>query len=374
MAPTTKTPLTDQPVNASSANWPGVVAQYRSYLDLPAGAEPVTLLEGNTPLLPAPRLADELGGGFELFLKYEGLNPSGSFKDRGMAAAMTQAVHAGARIVICASTGNTSASAAAYAARAGLRCVVIVPQGKIALGKLAGALAYGAEVLTINGNFDDGLRMVRQAAERLPVTLVNSVNPYRLEGQKTAAFEIIDTLGDAPDWLCLPVGNAGNITAYWMGFQQYHQAGRSDRLPQLLGGQAAGAAPLVSGKPVEKPETVATAIRIGNPARWHEALRALDESDGEIVAVEDSDILRAWRDLSQLEGVFVEPASATGVAALRQKIAVGLDLRGKRVVCVLTGHGLKDPDTVLQAAPDLVTLEAEFESLETYLSGQAPAG
>jgi threonine synthase len=359
-----------RPVDAS---WPGVVTRYRPFLDVAPGAEAVTLLEGNTPLVTAPRLAEALGGGFELYLKYEGLNPSGSFKDRGMTAAVTQAVYGGAQATICASTGNTSASAAAYAARAGLRCVVVVPKGKIALGKLAAALAHSAEVLTIEGTFDDGLRLVRKAAERLPVTLVNSVNPYRLEGQKTAVFEIVDALGDAPDWLCLPVGNAGNITAYWMGFTQYHAAGQSQGLPRLLGAQAAGAAPLVRGHPIEHPETVATAIRIGNPARWHQAVAALDESDGTVVAVEDEAILTAWRELAALEGVFVEPASAAGLAGLRQQLAAGLDVRGKRVVCVLTGHGLKDPDTVLQAMPDPVTLENDFEALERYLSQPAKA-
>jgi len=349
-------------------SWPGVVARYRPLLDIAPNAQTVTLLEGNTPLVPAPRLADALGGGFELYLKYEGLNPSGSFKDRGMTAAVTQAVHEGARAIICASTGNTSASAAAYAARAGLRCVVLVPKGNIALGKLAAALAYGAEVLAIEGDFDDGLRLVRQAAESLPITLVNSINPYRLEGQKTAAFEIVDVLGDAPDWLCLPVGNAGNITAYWMGFTQFHEAGYAQSLPRLLGAQAAGAAPLVHGQLVEHPETVATAIRIGNPARWHQALAALDESDGTVVAVEDDAILAAWKDLATLEGMFVEPASAAGLAGLKSQLSAGLDLRGKRVVCILTGHGLKDPDIVLQAMPQPVTLENDFEALRRYLS------
>jgi len=331
----------------------------------------VTLLEGNTPLIPAPRLAERLGGGFELFLKYEGLNPTGSFKDRGMTAAMTQAIAEGARAVICASTGNTAASAAAYAARAGIRCIVVVPEGKIAQGKLAGALAYGAEVINLAGNFDEGLKLVRRAADELPITLVNSVNPYRLEGQKTAAFEIVDALGDAPDWLCLPVGNAGNITSYWMGFTQYHAAGYAAHLPRLLGAQAAGAAPIVNGAVVEKPETIATAIRIGNPARWREAVAALDESDGHITAVTDEAILEAWRLLSTLEGVFVEPASAAGIAALKQRLERGeMDVRGQRVVCVVTGHGLKDPDAVLRAeTAQMVTLPPDFAALADYLSG-----
>jgi len=355
-------------VTESPKTWPGVVQFYRPLLDLPEDAPAITLLEGDTPLIPAPRLAESLGGGFDLWLKYEGLNPSGSFKDRGMTAAITQACHAGSKAVICASTGNTAASAAAYAARAGLRCIVVVPEGKIAKGKLAGSLAYGAEVVNISGNFDEGLDLVREAASRLPITLVNSINPYRLEGQKTGAFEIVDALGDAPDWLCLPVGNAGNITAYWMGFTQYQRVGSAASLPRLLGAQAAGAAPIVKGQVVAHPETVATAIRIGNPARWREAAQALEESDGIITAVEDEDILASWRALSRLEGVFVEPASAAGIAGLRQSIEQGsVDVRGQRVVAVVTGHGLKDPEIVLRSSEDPVTLEPTFAALEGYL-------
>jgi threonine synthase len=347
--------------------WPGVVTRYREYLDIAPGATAVTLLEGNTPLIPVPRLADALGGGFDLYLKYEGLNPTGSFKDRGMTAAITQAVYDGAQAVICASTGNTAASAAAYAARAGLRCIVVVPEGKIARGKLAGSLAYGAEVINISGNFDEGLDLVREAAEKLPVTLVNSVNPYRLEGQKTGAFEIVDELGEAPDWLCLPVGNAGNISAYWLGFTQYHAAGMAASKPRLLGTQAAGAAPIVEGRVIEHPETVATAIRIGNPARWHEAAAALDESGGHILAATDDELLAAWRMLSTLEGVFVEPASAAGVAGLKKRIEAGeMDVRGQRVVCIVTGHGLKDPEIVLKHSPDPVTLDPDFDALARY--------
>lgn len=352
-----------------SPQWPGVLAHYRPLLDVPGADAPVTLLEGNTPLIPAPRLAQALGGGFELYLKFEGLNPTGSFKDRGMTAAISQAVADGAQAVICASTGNTAASAAAYAARAGLRCIVIVPEGKIAKGKLAGALAYGAEVVNISGNFDEGLALVREAAERLPVTLVNSVNPYRLEGQKTAAFEVVDVLGDAPDWLCLPVGNAGNISAYWMGFKQYQEAGFTHHTPRLLGVQAEGAAPIVRGEVVRQPETVATAIRIGNPARWREATQALDESGGHILAVPDEEILAAWRLLARLEGVFVEPASAAGVAGLRRRLADGeLDTRGKRIVCVATGHGLKDPESALQAEAAPVSLPPRLEALAELLA------
>jgi threonine synthase len=349
--------------------WPGVVAHYRSLLDLPPGAmeHPVTLQEGDTPLVPAPRLAEEMGGGFDLFLKYEGLNPTGSFKDRGMTAAISQAVHAGARTAICASTGNTAASAAAYSARAGLRCIVLIPQGKVAAGKLAGAMAYGADVVAVQGSFDDALRLVREISERRPVALVNSINPYRLEGQKTAAFEICDTLGRAPDWMCLPVGNAGNITAYWMGYKQYHAAGHSPNLPRLLGAQAAGAAPLVLGHAVEHPETIATAIRIGRPARGEQALIAAEESSGKIVAVTDDDILAMWRRLAH-EGVWVEPASATGLAGLAQEIRAGnVDVRGGTVVAIVTGHGLKDPDAVTSRLEQPRLIPAEIEALEALL-------
>ncbi len=346
--------------------WQGVIAAYRDQLPFDAETRVVSLNEGNTPLIAAPRLAEAVapGAGLQLYLKYEGLNPTGSFKDRGMTTAITQAVREGAGAVICASTGNTAASAAAYAARAGLRCVVLVPEGKIARGKLAACLAYGADVISIDGSFDDGLSMVREIAERLPIALVNSVNPWRLEGQKTGAFEICDQLGGrAPDWHCLPVGNAGNITAYWMGYRQY---GRG--LPRLLGGQAAGAAPIVRGRIVERPETIATAIRIGNPARWRQAVEALDESDGLITAVTDEEILQGWGLLARLEGIFVEPASAAGVAALKQQIAGGqIDPGGRVAVCVLTGHGLKDPDTAVAQAASPRTLPADVAALEAYL-------
>jgi threonine synthase len=354
----------------SSQRQVGIVERYRERLNIAQDAVPITLLEGNTPLIPAPRLAQMLSpdAPFDLWLKYEGLNPTGSFKDRGMTAAMTQAVYDGAKAVICASTGNTAASAAAYAARAGLRCIVIVPEGKIAQGKLAGALAYGAQVVNITGNFDEGLSLVRLASERLPITLVNSVNSYRIEGQKTAAFEIVDALGDAPDWLCLPVGNAGNITAYWRGFKEYLASANSTRLPQVLGVQAEGAAPIVRGHPIKQPETIATAIRIGNPARWQEAVTALDESDGHIMAVSDDAILESWKMLSTLEGVFVEPASAAGVAGLKARIANGeMDVRGQQVVCVLTGHGLKDPAMVLKADTQPILLEPSIDALADLL-------
>ncbi len=349
--------------------WPGVVTQYRAYLDLPSGAldNPITLLEGNTPLIPAPRLAEELGGGFDLYLKYEGLNPTGSFKDRGMTAAISQALAAGATSAICASTGNTAASAAAYSARAGMRCVVLIPQGKVAAGKLAGAIAYGADVIAVRGSFDDALRLVREITDKRPIALVNSLNPFRLEGQKSASFEICDTLGRAPDWLCLPVGNAGNITAYWMGFKQYRDAGQVSNTPHLLGAQAAGAAPLVLGHAVDEPHTVATAIRIGRPARGEQALEAAEESQGRIVAVTDDDILAMWRRLAA-EGVWAEPASATGLAGLKQEIGAGrLDVRGQTVVAVLTGHGLKDPDAVMTRFDKPRLIDADLSALEALL-------
>ncbi|MEJ2749491.1 MAG: threonine synthase [Anaerolineae bacterium] len=335
--------------------WNGVIQKYRSYLPFDEDVQIISLNEGNTPLIKADRLAELIApqANLQLYVKYEGLNPTGSFKDRGMTAAITQAVHEGSKTVICASTGNTAASAAAYAARAGLRCLVLVPEGKIALGKLAASLAYGAEVISIDGSFDDGLDMVREIVERQPIALVNSINPWRLEGQKTGAFEIIDQLdGRSPDWHCLPVGNAGK--------------GR----PHILGGQAAGAAPIVTGKVVEKPETIATAIRIGNPARWRQALEALDESGGIITAVTDDDILASWNLLAKTEGVFVEPASATGIAALKQQIEAGAnDPTNKTAVCILTGHGLKDPGTAVSQASAPHTLPATIEALEKYLAG-----
>jgi len=348
-------------------SWQGVIRTYQKYLPFDESVNIISLNEGNTPLIRADRLAEIIApkAGLKLYLKYEGLNPTGSFKDRGMTAAITQAVHEGSKTVICASTGNTAASAAAYSARAGLRCLVLVPEGKIALGKLAASLAYGADVISIDGSFDDGLDMVREIVKRQPIALVNSVNPWRLEGQKTGSFEIIDQLGGvAPDWHCLPVGNAGNISAYWMGYKQYDK-GR----PQILGGQAAGSAPIVEGKVVEKPETIATAIRIGNPARWHQALEALDESGGIITAVTDEKILESWNLLAKQEGIFVEPASATGVAALKQQIEMGeIDPVGKTAVCILTGHGLKDPGTAVSQASEPATLPASIDALEEYLA------
>lgn len=344
--------------------WPGVIAAYRRYLPVSDATPVVTLLEGGTPLVPAPRLGRELG--VELYLKFEGLNPTGSFKDRGMTVAVSKALEAGARAVICASTGNTSASAAAYAARAGIRCYVVIPDGAVALGKLAQAIAYGARVLQIAGNFDDGLRLVRQiAAARPEIALVNSVNPYRLQGQKTAAFEVVDALGGAPAALAIPVGNAGNISAYWMGFKEYGR-GR----PVLLGFQAAGAAPLVRGEPVPNPETVATAIRIGNPASWHLAVAAVQESGGGFYAVTDEEILAAYEALAQMEGIFAEPASCAAIAGLLKLAREGRlgPWRGQRVVAVLTGHGLKDPGTALRIDRPPLQVPAEYEALLAALS------
>jgi threonine synthase len=342
----------------------GVLNRYQSLLNIPAHTASVTLLEGQTPLIPLPRLAEELGGGFELYAKFEGLNPTGSFKDRGMTIAIGEAVGRGVKAVICASTGNTAASAAAYAARSGLRCIVLIPQGKVAAGKLAGAVAYGAQVIQIEGSFDDALTLVVNITQKHPtIALVNSLNPYRLEGQKTAAFEICDTLGKAPDLLCLPVGNAGNITSYWMGFCQYHALNKSG-LPRLLGVQAAGAAPLVFGHPIEKPETIATAIRIGKPARGEQALEAASQSGGKIIAVSDDEILAMQRRLAA-EGLWVEPASAAGLSGLAAEIRFGkLNPRGLCVVGVCTGHGLKDPDIITKRAPAPIVLPPDVGALE----------
>ncbi|WP_016949328.1 threonine synthase [Anabaena sp. PCC 7108] len=326
--------------------WPGLIEAYREYLPVSESTPVVTLLEGNTPLIPVPAIAERIGRQVKVFVKYDGLNPTGSFKDRGMTMAITKAKEAGAKAVICASTGNTSAAAAAYARRGGMKPFVLIPDGYVALGKLAQALLYGAEVLAIKGNFDRALEIVREMADSYPITLVNSVNPYRLEGQKTGAFEVVDALGNAPDWLCIPVGNAGNITAYWMGFCQYHQIGKCDRLPKMMGFQAAGAAPLVNGKPVANPETLATAIRIGNPASWDKAIAAQSASQGSFNAVTDEEILDAYRLLASSEGIFCEPASAASVAGLlKVKDQVPT---GATVVCVLTGNGLKDPDTAIK--------------------------
>ncbi|MDD5370037.1 MAG: threonine synthase [Anaerolineaceae bacterium] len=351
----------------------GVIDRYRALLEVPAHLQEVTLMEGNTPLIPAPRLADELGGGFELLLKFEGMNPTGSFKDRGMTVAISEAAGRGVRAVMCASTGNTAASAAAYTARAGMRALVIIPQGKVAAGKLAGAVAYGAQVIQVDGSFDDALGLVVSLTEKYPIALVNSLNPYRIEGQKTAAFEICDVLGQAPDWLCLPVGNAGNITAYWMGFKQYHRL-KGAGLPHILGVQAEGSAPLVLGHPVEHPETVATAIRIGRPARGEQALQAAEESHGRILAVSDEEILAMQRRLAA-SGVWVEPASAAGLAGLAHELRAGrVDLHGQRVVAVCTGHGLKDPEIITRAMLTPEVLPATLPAMEAAIAGLTGAG
>ncbi|MBF8299043.1 MAG: thrC [Dehalococcoidia bacterium] len=343
----------------------GVLSIYHDLLPLTPQTPMVSLGEGATPLVRSRYIEKELG--CELYFKLEGCNPTGSFKDRGMVLAVAKAMEAGSKAIICASTGNTSASAAAYGARCGLETVVLVPKGYVALGKMAQAMAYGAKVISVNGNFDQALGIVREMAQRHPVTLVNSVNPYRIEGQKTAAFEIVDALGEAPDVLAIPVGNAGNITAYWKGFREYHALGRSGKLPRLMGFQAAGAAPIVLGHPVEVPETIATAIRIGNPASWSSAVRARDESGGRIDAVTDDEILEAYRMLASKEGVFGEPASAASVAGILKaaRSSRGWLFAGQVLVCVITGTGLKDPETATKAIhtqmvdmlPDLASAE-----------------
>lgn len=337
--------------------WRGVIQEYRELLPVSASTPVVTLLEGDTPLLPAPRLSERTGA--RVFLKVEGANPTGSFKDRGMTLAISKAVEGGDKAVVCASTGNTSASAAAYAARAGLTAAVLIPEGHIALGKLAQALVHGARVLQVRGNFDQALSIVRELGERSPVTVVNSLNPHRIDGQKTAAFEIVDALGDAPDVHCIPVGNAGNITAYWKGYLEYRSAGRSTRLPRMLGFQAQGAAPIVQGYPIDEPETVATAIRIGNPASWYGATAAAAESGGAVEAVSDEEILAAYRLLAAEESVFCEPASAAAVAGLMKQSLPP----GSTVICVLTGHGLKDPDLAISQIAVPMTVDAKFEAV-----------
>lgn len=325
----------------------GLLTTYRTYLPITPNTPALSLGEGDTPLVSAPAISRATGA--EVWLKLEGCNPTGSFKDRGMVVAIAKAMEEKSRAVICASTGNTAASAAAYAARAGLTCAVVIPSGKIALGKLSQAIIHHARVLPIEGNFDVALKLVRELAEQGSITLVNSVNPYRIEGQKTGAFEIVDELGDAPDILALPVGNAGNITAYWRGFTEYHRIGKTSRLPKMFGFQAAGAAPIVNGAPVENPQTLATAIRIGNPASWRGATNARAESGGLIAAVTDDEILAAYRFLAEREGVFCEPASAAGVAGIMKLARENPRSipRGARIVCILTGAGLKDPDTAV---------------------------
>jgi threonine synthase len=340
----------------------GILERFAAHLPLSADTPRLTLGEGGTPLYPAARLAQWVGVG-ELHLKFEGLNPTGSFKDRGMVLAVAHAVEAGARAVLCASTGNTAASAAAYAAHAGIEAIVLLPAGKVAAGKLAQAVAYGARVITVDGSFDDALRVAREAADRYDVALVNSVNPSRIEGQTTIAYEICDALGNAPAVVALPVGNGGNITAHWLGFRRALEHGRAQRLPRMVGVQAAGAAPLVHGRIIEHPETVATAIRIGNPATWQPALDAVRESSGVMLAVSDDDILAAYRAIATLEGVFCEPASAAGVAGLRAAVQHGTVRDDVACVCVLTGNGLKDPDTAMRGGLAPVEIAADVAAL-----------
>jgi threonine synthase len=343
----------------------GVLIKYSEFLPVTPSTPQVTLGEGDTPLVRSQNLEREIGCR-ELYFKLEGCNPTGSFKDRGMVVAVAKALEAKSPAIICASTGNTSASAAAYGARCGLDTIIVVPKGNIALGKLAQAIVYGAKIVAINGNFDQALEMVRKLVEKRPVTLVNSVNPYRIEGQKTAAFEIVDVLGEAPDYLFIPVGNAGNITAYWKGFVEYHRAGKAGRLPKMMGFEAEGAAPIVRGERVANPETMATAIRIGNPASWQGAVGARDESGGAIDCVSDDEIRSAYHVMATKEGIFGEPASAASLAGLI-KWSRHLDLSDKKVVCIVTGSGLKDPDTAMRGTPPFLELPPELGKMEKAL-------
>ncbi len=346
----------------------GIIDRFAEYLPfIKEDTQIITLNEGNTPLLHLPRLAKEINADIEVHAKFEGLNPTGSFKDRGMTTAVTQAVQEGAQSLICASTGNTSASAAAYAARAGIDAFVLIPEGKIAMGKLVQALIYGAKLVQINGNFDDAMELVKDAAKKLPVTLVNSVNPYRLQGQKTAAFEIVEDLGDAPDFHCLPVGNAGNISAYWMGYKEYNDFGKC-KLPKMCGYQASGAAPFLRGATVKDPQTLATAIRIGNPQSYDLAMQAQQDSGGHFIERSDEEIMAAQQLLARTEGIFCEPASAISIAGLIDDVKSGFIPAGSRVVCTLTGNGLKDVDTALQhIKTDLITIKPNIEELQQVL-------
>jgi len=354
------------PPGAATPAHPGVIPRYASRLPVTDATPRITMNEGGTPCIESRVIAGQLGLR-SLHFKYEGLNPTGSFKDRGMVVAVAKALEAGSEAIVCASTGNTSASAAAYAARFGLRAIVVVPSGKIAPGKLVQAQVYGAKVLAIDGNFDRALEAVRQLCERYPVTLVNSVNPHRIEGQKTAAFEIVDELGDAPEVLAIPVGNAGNITAYWKGFREYYADGMCSRLPRMIGGQAEGAAPIVHGQVVERPRTVATAIRIGNPASWSGAVEARDQSEGLIDAVSDGEILTAQRWLASSEGIFAEPASAASLAVLAKSVRSGAVAPSAQAVCVLTGSGLKDPEAARKDLPPPVRVDEDAENIARLL-------
>ncbi|WML37775.1 threonine synthase [Clostridium sp. OS1-26] len=343
--------------------WMGLINKYNEYLPISDDTKIVTLFEGNTPLIRAENI-EKLMPGLEIYLKYEGLNPTGSFKDRGMTMAVTKAVEEGSKAIICASTGNTSAAAAAYAAKAGIKCVVLIPNKKIAMGKLAQAIAYGAKVIAIDGNFDDALNMVKEISNKYPITLVNSINPFRIEGQKTAAFEICDQLDANPDYLCIPVGNAGNITAYWKGFNEYKNRGKISEMPKLLGFQAEGAAPIVNNRIIENPETIATAIRIGNPASWSKAVSALVESKGIIDKISDEKILETYKILAESEGIFAEPASCISIAGLYKLYKEGRLQHDKKVVCILTGNGLKDPDIAVNIGGDIKTLPCDFGIIE----------
>jgi threonine synthase len=347
--------------------WKGLIEEYKEFLPVTEKTPTLTLNEGNTPLIYLGNLSKKLG--IELYGKYEGLNPTGSFKDRGMVVAVAKAVEEGAKCVICASTGNTSAAASAYAARAGIQSIVVIPKGKVALGKLAQACMYGAKIIEIDGNFDDALSIVRKIGEEGKVTLVNSVNPYRIEGQKTAAFEIVDALGKAPDYLCIPVGNAGNITAYWKGFKEYNEA-KNSGLPKMYGFEAEGAAAIVKGQPIDNPETVATAIRIGNPASWKFAEAARDESNGIIDSVTDEEIIAAYKEIAKSEGIFVEPGSAASLAGVIKSVNNGKIEKGSTVVTVFTGNGLKDPDTAMNVSTvEVVSLKNNMEEIRNDIEG-----
>jgi threonine synthase len=349
--------------------WKGIIEAYRQYLPVNENTPIITLHEGNTPLIKADNLSKEIAPNLNLqiYLKYEGLNPTGSFKDRGMTMAISKAKENGKEAVICASTGNTSASAAAYAAKAGMRAYVLLPKGAVAIGKLSQAMVYGAKIIAVMGNFDDALEIVREIGEKYPVEVVNSVNPYRIEGQKTAAFEICDYLEEAPDFHFIPVGNAGNITAYWKGYKEYHQLGKVKKLPRMIGWQAEGAAPIVKGFPIKNPQTIATAIKIGNPYSWQPALQAAKESDGFIDSVSDDEILYAYKLVASTEGVFCEPASAASVAGVIKSVKKGLFKGGEVITCTLTGNGLKDPDTVIKASEKPVELPPNLEEIARFL-------
>jgi len=341
----------------------GLIKKYREFLPIKDDSKIITLNEGNTPLIRTSRLRDYINKGIDLYLKYEGLNPSGSFKDRGMTVAISKALEEGSKAVICASTGNTSASAAAYAAKGGLKAYVLIPKGKIALGKLSQAMMHGAVVIQLDGNFDEALKIVRDVSGKYPITMVNSLNPYRIEGQKTAAFEICDQLGFVPTFHALPVGNAGNITAYWKGFKEYKSSGRITSLPKMIGFQAEGAAPIVRGEIIKAPETVATAIRIGNPASWKQAEAARDESGGTIDMVSDEEIINAYQLIARYEGIFCEPASAASVAGVIKLNKQGLFKKGESIVCTLTGHGLKDPESAIKISGEPITLPPEVDKI-----------